>query len=324
MVIADRQKSKRLTALPSGVTPMRCDRADTFVEVACPAYCTETLCDGDAHVTGPHLVLDSITHLTPAERGRIVLAASHGGTYVGYFAARMGVAGAIFNDAGIGREEAGTGGVRLLERLGVPAATVSHRSARIGDGADCVQRGVISFANTPAAALGLAIGMTASDALAKLSAGRLSPSPTPPKSDEHVAEIVEASRDGVRVFAMDSISLVTAEHANNVAVTASHGGLLGGNPKSAVKFPVLAVVCNDAGRGIDDAGVTRLPALDARGIMGACVSAFSARIGDGHSTWSDGYISAVNSTAERAGGRIGQSCRDFVSAILAGRGKRPV
>jgi hypothetical protein len=59
--------------------------------------------------------------------------------------------------------------------------------------------------------------------------------------------------------------------------------------------------------------------MEGRGIAGACVSAFSARIGDGRSTFEDGYISTLNATAERHGGRIGQSCREFVAVMVAAR-----
>ena len=83
-----------------------------------------------------------------------------------------------------------------------------------------------------------------------------------------------------------------------------------------MKVAVRAAIYNDAGIGIDRAGLSRLPALDARGIAGAAVSCFSARIGDAMSTWNDGWISAVNATASAQGGRIGQSARDFVAALL--------
>ena len=122
---------------------------------------------------------------------------------------------------------------------------------------------------------------------------------------------------------IDSASLVTPADAGRVIVTASHGGLLGGRPETAIKVPVFAAVYNDAGWGIDGAGVSRLPALDARGIAGACVSAFSARIGDGLSTYHDGFVSAVNATAVRHGGRIGQSAIDFCDAMLAAAQRAP-
>jgi hypothetical protein len=72
--------------------------------------------------------------------------------------------------------------------------------------------------------------------------------------------------------------------------------------------------------GLDGAGVSRLPALEARGIAGACVSCFSARIGDARSTWADGVISALNGSAAARGGAIGQSCQAFVAAMAANHG----
>jgi hypothetical protein len=123
----------------------------------------------------------------------------------------------------------------------------------------------------------------------------------------------------VKVFVIDSMSLVKPEDDGHIIVAASHGGALGGRPEMAIKHPVFACVCNDADRGADNAGTTRLPALDQRGIAAACVSAFSARIGDGRSTLADGYISTVNETARRYGGLVGQSTREFVATMLAAR-----
>lgn len=263
------------------------------------------------------IILDSVTHLTEAHRGKVAYCASHGGTYAAYYAAAKGVAAVILNDAGIGRERAGIAGLAYLDRIGVPSAAISHRSARIGDGKDGLAEGVITFANASATRLGLATGMTCREALDRLGVANLAPSPTPPEEAEHRTEITEAARGGIRVFAVDSASLISPGDARNVIITGSHGGLLGGKPETAAKYPVVAAIYNDAGLGKDDAGVTRLPALDARGIAAACVSAFSARIGDGMSTYRDGYISAVNETARRAGGLVGQSTREFVAAIVA-------
>ncbi|MCL4765757.1 MAG: hypothetical protein KJZ80_05965 [Hyphomicrobiaceae bacterium] len=265
------------------------------------------------------LALDSVTHIMPEHRGRVAYCASHGGRYSGAWAASMGLAAAVLNDAGIGREQAGLGGAVLLAELGVPAATVSHRSARIGDGADGLARGTLSFVNGLAADLGLAAGMPCREALRRLAAAGLSPAPKPPVDEEHRHELTEAGRAGVKVVVLDSVSLVQPEDAGHIVVTASHGGLLGGRPETAVKVPAFAAVYNDADRGIDEAGISRLPALDVRRIAGACVQAFSARIGDGASTWNDGFISALNETAARHGGRIGQSCRDFVAAMVEAR-----
>lgn len=262
----------------------------------------------------PTIVLDSVTHLTPVHHGAIAYAASHGGTYAAAYAAAKGVGAIILNDAGIGRERAGIAGLDLLADLGVPGAAVAHTSARIGDGDDGAARGILSTVNTPAAALGLAIGMSCREALTVLASAPLGPAPKPPPADEARHEIAHA---GGKVIVIDSASLVTPADAGAVVVTASHGGLLGGKPETAIKVPVFSAVYNDADRGIDDAGICRLPALDVRGIAGACVSAFSARIGDGLSTYHDGYISALNATAIRHGGKIGQSAAEFCDLMLA-------
>jgi hypothetical protein len=270
-------------------------------------------------IDSEHLVLDSATHLNESHRGAAALCASHGGLYAGYYAAKMGVGAVILNDAGIGRDCAGIAGVKLLDDLGTPAAALSNRSARIGDGADCFKRGRLSYVNPTAERMGLAIGQSCREALEVLARSELIPSPPPAPLDEARFELDEAGAGGVKVIIMDSISLVSPDDDGHVLVTASHGGLLGGKPETALKFPAFAVVTNDADRGIDDAGISRLPALDARGIAGACVSTFTARIGDGRSTYADGVISVVNKTAEEYGGHIGQSCRDFVTAMVDAR-----
>lgn len=263
------------------------------------------------------IILDSVTHLEPSHRGAVVYAASHGGLYAAAYAAAKGVAAIILNDAGIGREQAGIAGLDLLAGLGVPAAAVSHTSARIGDGKHGAAHGILSVVNAPAAALGLVPGMACRTALDRLAAASLAPSPPPPEADEARSEVSSDAYPGAKVIVIDSASLVTSADAGRVIVTASHGGLLGGRPETAIKVPVFAAVYNDAGWGIDGAGVSRLPALDARGIAGACVSAFSARIGDGMSTYRDGFISALNATATRHGGRIGQPAVAFCDAMLA-------
>jgi hypothetical protein len=265
------------------------------------------------------LVLDSVTLFPPEARGRAAIAASHGGDYAAYLAAKAGVKAVILCDAGVGRERAGIGGLGYLDRLGVAAAAIGHRSARIGDGADCHARGLISFVNARAAQTGVTPGMRASDALERLEAADAPPAPAPPVMHETRHEISNAH--GVRVFTLDSNALVTPEDAGHIMLTGSHGGLLGGRAATAVKYDVFAAIYNDAGFGADDAGISRLPALEGRGIAGACVSAWSARIGDGQSTWRDGFVSAMNARAAACGGEIGLSATEFVARLVAARVK---
>ncbi len=115
------------------------------------------------------------------------------------------------------------------------------------------------------------------------------------------------------VWGIDSASLLRAEDKDAIVITGSHGALLGGKPDSALKYPVRAALFSDAGIGIDQAGITRLPALAARGIPAATVSAASARIGDAKSLYRDGVISHVNSVAAAAGAKPGMTTRDFVA-----------
>jgi hypothetical protein len=265
------------------------------------------------------VVLDSVTHFEAKHHGAVAYCGSHAGIYAAYYSASKGVAGIVLNDAGIGRERAGVAGLALLDGLGVPGAAISHLSARIGEGRDGVERGVLTTVNRAAEALGLKPGMSCRDALLLLHKANPRPSPKPTPLEESRFEVPEAGAPGVKVIVIDSMSLVKPEDDGHIVVAASHGAALGGRADMAIKYPVFACVCNDADRGIDNAGVTRLPALEQRGIAGACVSAFSARIGDGRSTFADGYISTINETARRHGAMVGQSTREFVAAMVAAR-----
>jgi len=283
--------------------------------------CFNTPLETASHPRCMPLILDSVTHFSADARGQAAIAASHSGIYAAYLAAKAGVKAVILCDAGVGREQAGVGGLDWLDKLSVPAAAIGHRSARIGDGADCAQRGIITFANARAMFFGVAPGMSAREALDRVDRVDLPPCPAPPKSEERRFRLTDAEADGVRVHAIDSAGLVLPEDEGHIVATGSHGALLGGKPETAIKIPVFAAIYNDADFGMDDAGIARLPVLDARGIAGACVSAWSARIGDGQSTYRDGFITAVNARARACGGEIGISAKELVARLVAARSK---
>src|SRR5437764_6571241 len=262
-------------------------------------------------MSAPIVIADSITRVGPEAADAVVVNASPGGVYAAYLAARLGAAAAIFNDAGVGRDRAGIGGLDYLQQLGLPAATVGHQRARIGDGADMIAHGVITHANGLAASLGVRATQSCHDAAAALQQA-VQTRRLPPEALEAAFLLVN---EPPQVWALDSASLVLAEHKDAIVVTGSHGGLLGGKSETALKYDVLGALYNDAGIGKDEAGVSRLPALDARGIPAATVSAASARIGDARSTYEDGIISRVNSRAAALGLREGISVRDFVAGL---------
>ena len=72
-----------------------------------------------------------------------------------------------------------------------------------------------------------------------------------------------------------------AEDEGEIVVTGSHGGLIGADPKRALKANARLAVFNDAGVGCDEAGITRLAVLDDRGVAAVTVAHTSAKIGDG-------------------------------------------
>ena len=52
------------------------------------------------------LILDSVTVFPPDARGRAAIAASHGGVYAAYLAAKTGIKAVILCDAGVGMKRA--------------------------------------------------------------------------------------------------------------------------------------------------------------------------------------------------------------------------
>lgn len=260
------------------------------------------------------IVVDSVTRLGPEAQGRVIVGGSHGGVYAAYLSARARVAGVLLNDAGLGLDRAGIAGLDYLDPLGIPAACSSHRSARIGDGFDLLGRGIVSHVNATAAALGIEPGMWCREAARRLAAAP-TPSREAPDSVESRFPIELPGLPHARASAMDSNSLMTPDDDGTVVVTGSHGGLLGGRPESAARAAVFAALYNDADGGVDGAGFTRLPALDARGIAAATYSAWTARIGDGRSAVATGIVSAVNVRAAALGLKPGGTVRDAVTLL---------
>lgn len=264
------------------------------------------------------VILDSVTKLAPEHASAVAVCASHAGLYAAWCAARAGVRAVVLNDAGIGKDEAGVAGLAWLDALGLPAAAVDHDRSRIGDGHDAWVRGIVSRVNGTAAALGVEPGQRTPEAVKRLAAAPVRAVEPPPVRESRVL-LEEVGGPGVEVWAIDSVSLVRPEDRGHIVVTGSHGGLLGGRPESAVGEAVFAALFNDAGIGIDEAGTTRLPALDARGIAAATVDAATARIGDGRSTFAEGIVSRVNRRAATLGGRPGMSARALVACLVAAR-----
>jgi hypothetical protein len=265
-------------------------------------------------------VADTITKLSSEDEGLVIVAASHGGVYPGYVAVAGKCRGVILNDAGLGLDRAGIGSLDYLQNFGVPATTVGHYSARIGDGQDMIENGLLTYLNKPAEDLGCHVGQACAEA-ARLMTKASIPSAEPPEP----AEDRFLLRDGdIPVWGIDSNSLVRPEDAGTIVVTGSHGAILGGRPETAIRVDALAAIYHDAGTGKDNAGMSRLPALDPRGIGAATVDGDTARIGDARSIWASGRISHINRTAAAWGARVGMSVPEFADVAAARKTTRKV
>ena len=256
------------------------------------------------------LLADSVTRLSEAA-GAVLVTGSHGGIYAAYLAARAGVRAVIFNDAGIGLEEAGVAGLNWLQKLGIAAAAVDHASASIGNAAEMLQQGRISRANRKAEACGVKMGQTCAEAARLLEKAEAVVGKVAPMSEAR--RVLEGPR--CRLVLIDSAALVKPADAGHFVITGSHGALFGADPMNALKVDALFAVFNDAGLGPGEVGASRLPALDARGIAAATVAASSARIGDALSTWKSGRISRINQKARDLGAREGMPLEELVTKV---------
>ena len=106
------------------------------------------------------VLLDSVTEVTPAHVDCFVVTGSHGGQSAGRYALAVRARLYVFNDAGIGKDEAGIAALAMLDAVGQPAVAVAHTSARIGEAADTWSGGVISRANEAARAAGYVSGQS--------------------------------------------------------------------------------------------------------------------------------------------------------------------
>ncbi len=259
------------------------------------------------------LLLDSITDASEEARDRIIVSGSHGGHYPAAIASQAGVRAVLFSDAGKGVERAGVAGVLALAEVGMAAAATDCHSCWIGSARDALARGRISVVNTIAHSLGVNIGSTVADAIARLGEA---PAPfdqmTPPKEARSFATVRNSE---IGVWLLDSASLVKPDDSGQILITGSHGGLVGGDRARALKAKARIAVFNDAGIGIESAGISRLPVLESQKIAAVAVDCMTARIGDALSALESGIISRANRTARSMGASDGQALENWLQNL---------
>ncbi len=110
-------------------------------------------------------VTDSITFLNENNAGDIVVCGSHGGISAGHYAQKHGLKAVFFNDAGIGKNNAGIKGLDGLNDAGIIACTVDCMSAEIFNGQDTLDNGIITVCNQLAKAKNIREMMTVKEAI---------------------------------------------------------------------------------------------------------------------------------------------------------------
>jgi len=110
-------------------------------------------------------VTDSITFLNENNAGDIVVCGSHGGLSAGAYAQKHRVKAVFFNDAGIGKNNAGVKSLDSLNDAGILACTVDCMSAEIFNGQDTLDNGIITVCNQLAKDRNIREMMTVKEAL---------------------------------------------------------------------------------------------------------------------------------------------------------------
>jgi hypothetical protein len=260
-----------------------------------------------------HIVaMDSAYDVVPANRDRdVAINASYCGVLPARFIGEVHPRGAIGVDCAVGPAGASIAGLWYLEALNVPAAVADVFSARLGDGVDLYESGVVTFLNRPAADCGVTAGMPVREA-ARLMLDRDPGQPTAANVTNRT--VMEEGPGGRKVVCTDSIAFGLPEDVNNVLIGAGHTG------RSAVPYLLkvrpFAFIGSDGGLGRDEAGAAGLAMVEEEGIPCAVVDARLARMGDGHSTYHDGVITRANRLAAEAGVVPGMSAREAARKLL--------
>lgn len=121
---------------------------------------TQTQVDG-VNIT----VTNSITFLNENNSGDIVVCGSHGGLSAGEYAQKHHVKAVFFNDAGIGKNDAGIKSLEHLNDAGILACAVDCMSAEIFNGNDTLENGIITVCNQLAKTRNIKEKMTVKEAI---------------------------------------------------------------------------------------------------------------------------------------------------------------
>ncbi len=137
------------------------------------------------------------------------------------------------------------------------------------------------------------------------------------RSSRRLGALTTDEVPGPPVRVVHSITELQPADTGCIAVSGSHGGASSARYAMAAR-PALSVF-NDAGVGLDRAGLVALDLLQQQGLAACTVSHMSARIGDAASTLSTGVVSHCNALAQSHGVATGQTCRQAIEWFVGPR-----
>lgn len=265
-----------------------------------------------ANARGRILCMDSVGYVDARnDVTDVLICGSHGAPCATQLAVWARPRGLFCHDAGIGMEDGGVAGLRLLQEYLIPGAMVDGASAPISDGRDMYENGVLSRVNRAAERLGLHPRMPAKEAAVRLL--EANPVPDPPGKRQHLL----ASGPRGRVFGLDTVKYADRRIEGGVLCMGSHAARAMADYVDDLGFRLAGVITNDAGIGPNGESIAGLAALDSIDTPAAAVGCQSARIGSARSTYFDGIVSACNATAETAGIDVGMAATEAAARMLA-------
>lgn len=120
----------------------------------------------------------------------------------------------------------------------------------------------------------------------------------------------------VKILIINTATKLGDDCRGNVVICGSHGGFY---PAFLVaRAGCRAIILNDAGIGMDEAGISALGYLEALGMAAVCIDSQSARIGDAQDMLMRGVVSRANKLAVNLAVRPLMTCRDAAQLLRVG------
>jgi len=273
------------------------------------------------------VLFDSLGDIHPNNTCPILVCASHCGDN-GTFARKLTnchVKAVFLNNAGIGKNQAGISGLPYYATEGILACAVDNFSAEIGIALDTWESGIISHINALAENVGIKIGDSVQEAVAKISK-IFNQFSTLQKNKEFLPKVdfdkniksdlirlYQTQVEGKTITVADSITFLNENNAGDIVVCGSHGGVSAGH--YAQKHKLKAVFFNDAGIGKNNAGIKSLDSLSDAGILACTVDCMSAEIFNGQDMLENGIISVCNQIAKSRNIKEKMTVKEAISKI---------